>query len=113
MFDRHHVLRGVFCALALSSAMPSRATALDVARTELHLDTFATAKRYGRRPAYAWHSDGMRVPIDADTPYLGTAHVPAFAIITNLNEPITISFRMEAEGRTPFGERRTITLMPK
>ncbi len=70
-------------------------------------------RRPGSGAVYLTVSNGVRAPIAADTPYLGTTSVREFDIVAGLNEAVTLSLRMEAAGRTPFGERRTVTLVPR
>ncbi len=55
----------------------------------------------------------ISAPIAEDVPYLGTGEVPTFTLVSDLEREVRISFEMEAQGRTRFGERRTITLRPR
>ena len=54
----------------------------------------------------------FKAPIAADTDYLADATVKEFTLIPSADKSVTLSFEMLAEGRTSFGERRTITLKP-
>jgi hypothetical protein len=56
-------------------------------------------------------------PAAADTPFLGTADVPAFTLLSaesraRLTEATPVTFAMLANGRATFGERRRVTLKP-
>lgn len=52
----------------------------------------------------------FKMPIAANTDYLADAVVQEFTLVTAAQDPLTVSFEMLAEGRTHFGERRTVTL---
>ncbi len=54
----------------------------------------------------------FKAPIATDTDYLADATVKEFTLIPAADKSATVSFEMLAEGRTSFGERRTITLKP-
>lgn len=55
----------------------------------------------------------FQAPIAADVDYLKDAQVPAFVLVDALRADTTVSFEMLAQGRSYFGERRTLTLKVK
>jgi hypothetical protein len=55
----------------------------------------------------------VRSPIAADTPYLGAAEIAEFELLASVTGRTAVSFRMEAAGRTPFGERRRVEIVPR
>lgn len=55
----------------------------------------------------------FQAPIATDTEYLKDAEVPAFVLVDALQGDTTVSFEMLAQGRSYFGERRTLTLKIK
>ncbi len=53
----------------------------------------------------------VRIPLPADTPYLGDADFGEVQLLPAARGIRTVELRLEAAGRTPFGEVRTFTLM--
>ena len=54
----------------------------------------------------------FRARIRADTDFLRDADVPTFTLVPSLATQVTVSFEMLADGRTWFGERRTVVIAP-
>ncbi|MFA5191996.1 MAG: beta-galactosidase [Verrucomicrobiia bacterium] len=54
----------------------------------------------------------FKAPIAVDADYLADASVKEFTLVPAVNESVTVSFEMYAEGRAWFGERRTVSLKP-
>ena len=50
-------------------------------------------------------------PIEAETPFLGDAHVEEFVLIPQAHGETMISFEMQARDRAWFGERRTVKII--
>jgi hypothetical protein len=55
----------------------------------------------------------FQAPIAADTDYLKDADVPPFVLVDALRADTAVSFEMLAQGRSYFGERRTVRLRVK
>lgn len=53
-----------------------------------------------------------KTPVAQPVPYLGDADFGEFILLPAVNAPTAVSVRLEALGRTPFGEARSFTLLP-
>jgi hypothetical protein len=58
-------------------------------------------------------SETGRWPVTERVPYLGDAAIGEFTLLPQVGPPVTLSLRLEALGRTAFGEVRVFTLKAK